>query len=355
MTKFRWAVLGTGAVAGKFVAGLRATKMPATVDVVASRRLSNAARLARPAGARATTYEEAIATPGIDGVYIATPPALHESMALRCLDAGIPCLIEKPIAADPASALQIVRASRRSATFAMEGMWTRFLPSLERTRRLLEEGAVGQVTGMSASFGIPQVVDPTDPRFVPDLGGGALMHRGLYGVSLALHLLGPVTAISGYAHIGETGVDEEMTATLRHHSGALTQVHASLISSSRNDLVIRGTEGSLVIDPPLYRPYALRLHSDHARPRAGANTGRLATLREHGAVHIVRQHLDRVMPRPGVRMLAPYRGNGYVHEADAMMTAIAEGRTEHPLMPLDESVRIAELMDELRSHWAVHA
>src|SRR6478736_6623803 len=99
MAAFRWGIFGTGAVSAKFIADLRHA-LDAEASFVASRTLAKAERFAVSLGVDAAVagYSEAAARGGVDAVYVATPPALHKSHALTCIEAGIPVLVEKPFA-----------------------------------------------------------------------------------------------------------------------------------------------------------------------------------------------------------------------------------------------------------------
>ena len=100
---FRWAILGTGTVSRRFVLDL--PHAGASAQIVASRNPDNAARFAASLGVPETapTYEDAV-TADVDAVYVATPPALHETHALMAIAARKPVLVEKPFAADAAAA-----------------------------------------------------------------------------------------------------------------------------------------------------------------------------------------------------------------------------------------------------------
>ena len=352
MTAFRWGILGAGPLARKFAAGLRATRIPAVVSAVASRDPGNAQRFAAELGARADTYERLIAAGGVDAVYLATPPAVHADQAQACLAAGLPVLVEKPFAPDAATAARIAEAAAQAGVFAMEGMWTRFLPALAEVRARIEAGDLGELHSCSGSFAIADLYSATDGNFDP-VTGGALLHRGVYPLSLARHLLGPVVQVSGQLRRSSTSssVDEDVVAVLQHRSGALSQVHASLVSSARNDLVLLGSRARIELEPPIYRPGGLRLVATPPRARTRTTAAGSGGWRERPAVQAMQQRLigpKRVLRPPGHRIRTPYAGNGYTHEADAVMDAVRQGRTEHPLMPLAESVQVMELIDRLR-------
>jgi predicted dehydrogenase len=91
----------------------------------------------------------------------------------------------------------------------MEGMWTRFFPLMEEVRRLVSEGAIGEVRMLNVDFGFRADLDPASRLFDQRLGGGALLDVGVYCVSFASMVLGRPSGFVGLAHLGETGVDEQ--------------------------------------------------------------------------------------------------------------------------------------------------
>lgn len=280
---FRWAIIGTGFAARKFVLGLRAANDMAAV-VVASRRLENAQSFAKDfaIGAALEDYDRAIQRDDVDAVYVATPPSLHRDHALAALAAGKPVMIEKPFAMNAGEAREIAAAAAANKVFCMEGMWTRFLPSVLRLKHLIDSGAIGDVRMMSASFAIAETVRPENNLYNAALGGGALLHRGIYPLSLAVHLLGQPDRIQSDAIIGGTGVDEEIGVLLRFGEGALAELHVGTRTSAENDCWILGTKGRVHVHAPTYRPYRLTVTPVHARGGGTGAGSRFESLKESG-------------------------------------------------------------------------
>lgn len=353
---FRWIIFGTGAVARKFVFGLRRLGDRATVVCVASRRPENAALFARDLGVPQAADYAAAAVCEAEAIYVATPPSEHEAHALLAIAAGKAVLIEKPFALDAPAAERIAAAATQAGVFCMEAMWTRFLPLLTEVRARIAAGDLGEIRGFHGSFCGADVPDAAKSLFDPARGGGALMHRGVYPLSLAHHLLGPVVEARGMAHLGATGVDEDCALTLGHASGAITTLRASLRSAGTSDMTIFGTRGTLWIKAPVYRPFsAVLTPTKTASDKSmGGGGGRFAALREGALAQGVSQRfavLAGQLSGRGVRITARYLGNGYHHEAEAVMDAVAAGRTESPLMPLSESIAIMAIMDAARAEW----
>lgn len=355
---FRWGIFGTGQVARKFVLGLRAAAdMQATV--VASRNPANAQAFVRGlGGTAAASYAAAAASAEVDAVYIATPPSEHALHALLCLSHGKPVLIEKPFAATAADAQAIVAAAAEKNLFCMEAMWTRFLPATRALKAMVADGTIGEPRALSGAFCAADVPDARKNIFNPALGGGALLHRGVYPLSLACHLLGPVADVSGVAHIGETGVDEDVSLSLRHESGALSTVRASLRAAAPLDLIVAGTKGTIAVEAPVFRPFRMRLSRTTPRVGEGKGGGRLESVKEGGAAQRAQQELGwavRLLRGNGKRLMHAYAGNGYHYQAEEVRARISAGERESPLMPLAESLHIVEVMERARAQWTAHA
>ncbi len=302
--------------------------------------------------ARAVGSYEAAAASDVDAVYIATPPGEHRDHALLFIQAGKPVLIEKPLASTADDARAIIEAATVAKVFCMEGLWTKFLPALALARRLLAEGAIGAPRALAASFAIAEAPDPSASLFRPDLGGGALAHRGVYPIALAMDLLGPAALVSAAVTRGETGVDEEAFAMMRHAGGgAVSMIHAGARVTAANALSILGEAGALRLVGPIYRPFGVEITPAAPRRRGEKRWTRSDILKEAPLAQGLRQTLDAWLPASGrgrVRR-APYIGNGYAHEAMAVMEALDRGWTEHPAAPLAGALEALRLIDQIRA------
>ena len=257
---FRWGIAGTGPVSRKFALDLR--MLPdATVTRVASGRRPNAERFAGDLGVPgvASTIDELAASPDVDAIYIATPPAMHRAHAIACMAAGRPVLVEKPFATSSADAEAMAETARTRGVFCMEGMWTRFLPLMTDLRARLAAGEIGEIHAFSGSFSSPNAPDPEQSLFNPDAGGGALAHRGVYPLSIACHLLGLPVAQRSLATLGGTGVDEDCALILRHENGAISTISSSLRAAAGNDFLISGEKGTIHVQAPIYRPFRMTI------------------------------------------------------------------------------------------------
>lgn len=282
-----------------------------------------------------------------DAVYLATPPSTHRALAIQCLERGLPVLVEKPFASSLDDADVILRCAREKSVFCMEAMWTRFLPAVRRARTLIADGAIGTVCSLESSFAIADEVDPSASIFSHRLGGGALLHRAVYPISLAVHFLGLPETTSSRRVIGETGVDEEVSLLLSFPGGSTALLRGSLRAPGSNDLTLYGTRGSLRLQSPVFRPSRVSLRT--IAPRGRETRDHLA--RDNYLAQAVYQ---RVLPVLSIwrsmrddRIFAPYRGNGYAHQADEVAACLAEGRLESTVMPHAETLAVMSVIDQV--------
>ena len=349
MTRFRWGIFGTGAVSAKFVAGLAAAH-DAEAAFVASRSLEKAQQFAAGLGIRRAIagYAEAAAAGGVDAVYIATPPSEPATHALLCIRAGIPVLVEKPFASNAAEALQIAEAARANSVFAMEGLWTRFLPAAQALRDKLATHSIGEARLVAGNFGTSQVPDDANGLFNPALGGGAIAHLAPYPLSLAQWLFGTPTLLQAVGTIGPSGVDEDAAFQLRYSCGVIGSFFVSIRAWAPDDFQILGSEGMISVHGSIVRPYGLDIA--HEAPRRAEETqfGWRARLRQHALVHNIAQRTGRSSRGRGRRCDFRYAGNGFHYEADEVSACIRRGARESANMPLSDSIAVAATSDRIR-------
>jgi predicted dehydrogenase len=353
----RWGILGTGGIARGFAEGLKVLP-DAKLQAVASRTQEKADRFAREVGAVRGygDYAALVSDREIDAVYIATPHHRHKDDCLLCLDAGKPVLCEKPFTVDAAEAREVMTRAREKGVFCMEAMWMRFMPLILEAREQIKRGAIGEPRALLADFGYPTPYDPESRFFNRELGGGALLDRGVYGISLAYFLFGRPSGVSGAAGMAPTGVDEQSVYTLTYPDGKIAQVYSSLGVRSTNAATIMGTQGRLTLTEPFFSPAHLRLLSyEQPQPensKANNGGGGLASrLKQNPAAVTLYRAAKKIMGSGETVITRPVTGNGYNYEASEVMRCLRAGEKESPIMPLHETVAIMETMDSIRKTW----
>ncbi len=349
MSPFRWGIFGTGAISAKFVAGLSAARN-AKASFVCSRTLANAQRFAAELGINRAIegYANAVAEGGVDAIYVATPPSEHVAHALMCIGAGIPVLVEKPFASSAAESMRIAEASRSRSVFAMEAMWTRFLPAAQAMREKVAAKGVGEVRVVAGNFGVSNELDAANGVFNAVLGGGAIAHLGVYPLSLARWFFGSPTLIQALGSIGSTGVDEDAAFQLRYSHGVIGSFFVSIRAWAPDEFQVLGTDGMLSMRGSIVRPFGLNISRQLPVPSEKPVFGWRARARQHGLTHQIAQRLGRSSRHGGRHNLHPYAGNGYHYEADEVRACIERGAIESANMPLNDSIAVAQTMDSIR-------
>lgn len=319
----RWGIAGTGYMASRFAAEL-AHVPDAAIAAVGSRDAGRAAALAQRCGASRAhgSYAALFADPEVDIVYVATPNTTHGELCLQALAAGRAVLCEKPFTCTAAEAREVAARARAQRLFCMEGLWTRFLPTVQEAARLCAAGAIGEVESFVSHLGWPHAVDPGARLFDAAQGGGALMDLGVYTISLARLFLGPIIGVAGRVRQTSTGVDGSAAMTLTHTGERLASLTASLVATSINTAAVLGSRGRLVMSAAaIHRELRLERDGVVGDPTAGSDSTTFSL---------------------------PAIGNGYAHEAVEAMRCLRAGLTESPTMPLDETIEVLEVIDRVR-------
>ena len=319
----RWGVIGTGLISSTFAADLEQTDS-GTVAAVGSRRQATAEEFGERFGVpdRHDSYEALVADPEVDVVYVGTPHPMHHEDALLALRAGKHVLVEKAFTMNAAEAEELVAEARERGLFLMEAMWTRFLPHVIELRRLLAEGALGELVTVTADHGQWFAEDREHRLFAPELGGGALLDLGVYPVSFASMVLGTPERIVAIGAPAFTGVDGQTSMLFGYASGAQALLTCTLRTKTPTRAAIVGTEARIEIEGDFYAPAAFTLI-----PRGGE-------------------------PQ---RFEPPHEGRGMLYEADEVARCIGEGLLESPVIPLDETVAIMRTMDAVQQQFAATA
>jgi predicted dehydrogenase len=309
----RWGILGTGGIAHTFATDLRLTGSGVVV-AVGSRTAATANEFADEYDIpnRHDSYASLVADPDVDVVYVATPHPSHRDNAVLALRAGKPVRVEKPFTMNAAEARDVAAVARETGLFAMEAMWTRFLPHVARIREWLASGVLGDIVTVTADHGQWFAEDPGFRLFAPELGGGALLDLGVYPVSFASMVLGAPSRIAALGDPAFTGVDAQTSMLFGYDSGAQAVLTCTLRAKSPTRAAIVGTEARIEIDGDFYAPTAMSLIT-----RDGEIT----------------------------RVESDHEGRGLRHQADEVARLLAAGELESPLLPLAETISIMATMD----------
>ena len=279
-TTLRWGIIGTGNIASRFASQVPTSAANAVV-AVGSRSIDSANAFADKYDItnRHGSYDELLADPDVDAVYVATPHPMHPEWAIKAAEAGKHVLCEKPLAINKAWAEAMIEAAVRNDVFLMEAYMYRCLPQTKLVAQLVRDGELGTVHQIQATFAFAAGFRPESRIFADELAGGGILDVGGYPVSYARLIAGAATgqpyadpaAVTAVGHVGETGADEWSVATLFFDGGVTAQVSTGVRLSDQNQVRIFGSEGYLVIEDPWFggdgKPTHVTLHKVGEEPR----------------------------------------------------------------------------------------
>ena len=316
MSNFNWGILGPGGIAKAFAEDLKRLDGH-SIAAVGSRTLSNAQSFANTFGGTAYgSYEELVADPQVDAIYVATPHPAHKENVILALNAGKPVLCEKPFAVNAAEAQQMVDAAHKNGVALMEAMWARFLPHYAQVREIIQSGVLGKIHTIQADHG-QRLADQNIPRLVePSLAGGALLDLGIYPVSFAHMILGNPSKITSSAVLTDKGVDAQTSMIFDYADGAQAVLNTTMIEQTPCRAVVAGLNGWLEIDRTFYNPASMRVV---------LNDG---TTTEYPSSYV---------------------GHGLREQAEVFKQLVTSGQQQSQILNWQDTVDIMKTLDQVRS------
>jgi dihydrodiol dehydrogenase / D-xylose 1-dehydrogenase (NADP) len=354
----RWGILGTGWISSMFVTDLLAPRPSALATHIITAIGSSSIQKGNAFVSKLFTspsrsqpkvydsYDGVYADPNVDIVYIGTPHSVHKENCLAAIAAGKHVLCEKPFTITASETEDVITAARAKGVFVMEAMWIRFNPLFSAlSEELWAKKSIGDVTRVMIDFGNKMPLDtlPAESRLKdPKLGAGALLDIGVYTLTYASFILGDGKVgrehpqprkVTGSLSIVD-GIDESNVVVLNYapkegEKRGKTAVCSSTFHYKGGEDFARleGTDGEIVIfGVAASVPGGFRV-------KGGPQPG-------HGEKD---ERVERTY-----KVERPEGTLGFCWEADAVAVDIAKGRKENERMPLDETLRMMKLMDEIR-------
>jgi len=158
-----------------------------------------------------------------DGAIIATPNTLHADHAVSCLEAGVPVLIEKPIAESAAAAARIVETAERTGVPVLVGHHRRHNPIIKRAKAAIDAGELGEIVTVQGQFWLYKPDDYFQAAWRKGPGAGPTLINLIHDIDLMRYLCGEIADIHAMRSAAQRGQQVEDTAaiTLRFANGAL--------------------------------------------------------------------------------------------------------------------------------------
>ena len=246
----KWGILSTADINKRLLPGAQESD-EVEVLAVGSRDLDRAREFGAKWGIPRAygSYEELLADPDIEAVYIPLPNTMHCEWSIRALEAGKHVLCEKPMSRHPADVEAAFDASERTGRLLSEAFMYRHNPQTKRLRELVDSGVIGELRLIRSTFSY-SLFDAENIRLRTDVEGGSLMDVGCYCVSGSRLLGGEPEVVSGQQFVGPSGTDWVFAGTMRFPGGVLATFDCGTTMPERDELEAVGTEGSLFLDDP---------------------------------------------------------------------------------------------------------
>ena len=316
-------IMGAGSIAGKMaetIAGLNDVENYAICsrDIEKSKAFAEKFGMTKAYG----SYEEMLADPAVDLVYIALPHSHHCEWTIKSLEYGKNVLCEKAFAINTAETREMLRVAEEKKLLLTEAIWTRYMPSRKMIDEIIASGVIGELKTVSANLGykIDHVKRLTDPA----LAGGSLLDLTVYPLNFASMVWGDeIERIEASCTYTDTGVDGQDTVMLAYKDGRMASLFTTIYSLTDRRGIIYGTNGFIEVKN-INNPEKILVY----------------TMENSGLV--LSKEYD-----------VPAQITGYEYEVLACKKALEEGRIECEEMPHAETIRIMEQMDEIRKQFKI--
>ncbi len=313
-------VLGTGGI----VKGITSTlaQMEGTeCYAIASRTVERAQEAAKEYGYKKAygSYEELVADPEVELVYIATPHSRHFEDMKLCIQYKKPVLCEKAFTMNSQQAKEIKELAAKEGVFVAEAIWTRYMPSRKLIQDTLDSGIIGKVSTLTAN--LSYVINHKERIIAPELAGGALLDIGVYGLNFAvMHFGTKIERMESSVQFTKTGVDGRESITIFYEDGKMAVLTHDIYARSDRKGIFYGDKGYMIVEN-INNPQSISVYD------LGDN--------------LVKQ------------INVPEQISGYEYEFLECMEQIKMGAVESSSMPLEDSIYVMELADTLRQQWGL--
>ena len=315
MRKHNWGILGTGNIAHKFAKSLLLLDN-VRLHSVGSRDPERASKFASGFGflKHYGTYEEFLADPELEIVYISSPHSHHLEHTLLALRNGKHVICEKPMSINATEVKQMADEALRRGLFLMEALWPPFQPSYIKANEIIAGGSMGNLVHMRGKFGFISPYDPKLRTYDPELGGGSLLDIGIYPIMDVLRYMGVPDSIMASSVLSPAGADESTSVIFRYNDGRLAEAYCSFANMAGISTELNFERGNMVLS--------------RGRDRS-----------QHLVTEYNNDSEERVFTPPAM---------GYQYEAVEVMNCIEKGLKESPVVPLSFSLNLARTLDAVR-------
>ncbi len=266
-----------------------------------------------------TSIDDFLLDSEIEVVYINSPHSEHYAHIKLCLNANKNVLCEKPFTVNAIQAKEMFALAKEKNLFISEAFWTKCQPSRQIIQEEILSGSIGDPSMIIAQIG--DYLENRERIAQPELAGGALLDIGVYAISFAMQFFGTdIIDIKGETVKLATGVDSKDSFSLTWKDGKMASLTCSTNCVLPNNGFICGPKG-FIITNELNNPTKIDIFDSS-------------------------KTFIKTLP-------VPPQINGYEYEIRETINSIQAGKKECSLMPHNETLKILEITDELRTQWTI--
>ena len=265
------------------------------------------------------SYPELVKDENVEIVYIATPQSTHYELMKLCIENHKPVLCEKAFTINAKQAKEIKDLAKKNNVFVAEALWPRYMPSRKIINDVINSGIIGTAKILTGNL---SYVIYMNKRIVDiNLGGGALLDVGVYGLNFALmHFGSDIEKIDSSCELTDTGVDGQESITLHYKDGRMAVLTHGIYSRSDRKGIIYGDKGYIVVE----------------------NINNPTSVDVYDCNDVLLEHHD-----------IPKQISGYEYEIEECIDCISNNKIETNSIPLQDSIELMEVMDKVRNIWGL--
>ncbi|MGJ8733965.1 MAG: Gfo/Idh/MocA family protein [Cellulophaga sp.] len=313
--KIGWGIVGLGNIAEKFAKDLALVNTGKLVSI-SSRSKTKGQDFAAKHNVK-NSYNNAqdlFNCADVDVVYIATPHTLHKELSVMAMNSGKHVLCEKPMGVNTKQVKNMIAASVKNNVFLMEALWSRFLPSIQKVKQIVNAKELGEISYIKSDFAFYGLDRAEESRLLnPNLAGGSLLDIGIYPVFLAYLLLGKPNEIIATANFYKTGVEKQVSIIFKYDK-AQAHLYSALTANTEASSEIAGDKGLLKLETRWHE--AEGYYIEKSREKEYFKTPKL--------------------------------GVGYTYEIEEVHKCITNNQIESKLWSHQNSLDLIQLLDQIR-------
>ncbi len=321
MKKVKIGIVGPGNIAHRFANAIKNVSN-AELVAVASRTHENADKFGDEFNIpyRFSSYEAMAKSDVIDAAYIAVPHSGHKECSILMMSNKKHVICEKPMAVNKKECEEMIACAKENDVLLMEAMWASFVPGTLKMKELVNSGVLGDIRCVEGKFCYTFDEDEMNHHALKnENGGGSLLDVGVYCLYFAKWYLGTdIETFTAYSD-NYNNVDAHTHILIKYKNSAIASLSSAVLLRKEGGGFIYGTKGFAQLDR-CYSPQKILLNLNDGTKE---------------------------------EISVPFSGNGFEEQIEHFAEMILQGKTESPDNTFEQSLFIANQMDEIRKQIGV--